>query len=97
MPRQTGTNFRGTSRGFSYNKSNNKPFKDPDVWDPPPPVEKRQQPVKRTSKNITHSPNYNIRNSKNLPGQKGKKGTDGKKGFLADRYPDGNGPDSNLI
>ena len=60
-------------------------------------MEKKYQPVKRVSKNVTHSPNYNIRNSKNQP-QKGKKGQDGKKGgFLAERYPDGNGPDSNLI
>ena len=36
--RQTSNNFRGTKRGFSYNKSSNKPFKDPDVWEPPPPL-----------------------------------------------------------
>ena len=97
-PRKTGTNFRGTARGFSYNKSSNKPFKDPDVWEPPPPLEKKQQPVKRVSNNITHSPNYNIRNSKNMPkGKKGQQDPNGRKGFLLERYPDGNGPDTNLI
>lgn len=75
-------------------KSTSKPFKDPDVWDPPPPVEKRQQPVKRVSKNITQNTPYPGRGKAG-----GKKGLDpnGKKSFLYDRYPDGNGPDSNLI
>lgn len=36
--RRTNNNFRTSTRGFSYNKSNNRPFKDPDVWDPPPPM-----------------------------------------------------------
>lgn len=97
----TANNFRGTGRGFSQNKSSSRPFKDPDVWDPPPPVDKRGLPAKRVSNNLTHSPNYNIRNSKNQPGAAGrrKKGVDanGKKTFLLERYPDGNGPDTNLI
>ena len=51
-PRKTGTNFRGTKRGFSYNKSNNKPFKDPDVWDPPtPPNNQRKAQAKQWNKN----------------------------------------------
>ena len=68
-PRKTGTNFRGTKRGFSYNKSNNKPFKDPDVWDPPSP---RQMPDKRVSKNSNNSNNYNIRSRNNQPVKKRK-------------------------
>lgn len=36
MPRKTNTNFRTSTRGgMSVNK---KPYKDPDVWDPPPPM-----------------------------------------------------------
>lgn len=95
-PRRTNNNFRTSNRGFSVNKSNSRPFKDPDVWDPPPPVDKKyQQPVKRVSKNVSHS--QQPYNAKGKPG--GKKGLDanGKPSFLLDRYPDGNGPDTNLI
>lgn len=38
IPKKTVSNFRTTTRGFSMNKSSTKPFKDPDVWDPPPTV-----------------------------------------------------------
>lgn len=94
-PRRTSNNFRTTNRGFSVNKSSTKPFKDPEVWDPPPPRPGYQgQPVKRVSKNISQSQPYN---AKGKPGSK--KGVDpnGKKTFLQERYPDGNGPDTNLI
>jgi hypothetical protein len=82
MPRRTSNNFRTTTRvGMSVNKTSNKVFKDPDVWDPPPPLDKRppQNNVKRTSKNISQNHTYNGRTK---PG--GKKGVDanGKKSFL---------------
>jgi hypothetical protein len=37
--RKTNNNFRATNRGFSANRKqqSTKPFKDPDVWDSPPP------------------------------------------------------------
>lgn len=38
MPRRTNNNFRTSNRGFSIQKSSSKPFKDPDVWEPPPPM-----------------------------------------------------------
>lgn len=76
---------------------NKKPYKDPDVWDPPPPMQKPRQPVKRVSKNVSYAPqnNYN-RNKPNQPGRNKKNG-DPKKDFIYSRYPDGNGPDTNLI
>lgn len=92
--RRTNNNFRTSTRGFSVNKSNNKQFKDPDVWDPPPPMQKKQQPIKRASKNISSNLPYP---SKNRPGAKKGLDPNGKKSFLYDRYPDGSGPDSNLI
>lgn len=42
--RKTNINFRATNRGFSANKQKQnslvtqKPFKDPDVWESPPPL-----------------------------------------------------------
>jgi hypothetical protein len=38
--RKTNHNFRATNRGFSANRKTTapKPFKDPDVWDSPPPI-----------------------------------------------------------
>lgn len=92
--RKTNNNFRTSNRGFSYNKSSNRPFKDPDVWDPPPQVQKNKEPIKRISKNISNNQPYPAK------GRKGaQKGLDanGKKTFLSERYPDGNGPDTNLI
>lgn len=77
---------------MSSNK-NNKVYKDPDVWDPPPAIEKRQ-PVKRPSRNISYAPQNN-RNKNNQP-VKGKKNGGGGE-FLNARYADGNGPDANLI
>lgn len=70
----TNNNFRATNRGFSANRGkkyplnqNNNQFKDPDVWETPPPLEKRQS-VQKVNK-PSHSRNHNIRN---IPG-KGKK------------------------
>lgn len=87
MPRRTNTNFRTTTRvGMSVNKTSNKGFKDPDVWDPPPPMEKRppQNNVKRTSKNISQNQSYNGRGGARTSGTGAKKGVDanGKKTFL---------------
>ena len=64
-------------------QSNNLPFKDPDVWDPPPPIERK--PVKRVSKNMSYAPQHNnIKNRQgNLANNKGKKqDPNGKKTFL---------------
>ena len=68
--RVTNSNFRATNRGFSakrgqqggsmINQPYNKPFKDPDVWDSPPPLEKRQS-VQRVNKANSVRSN-NIRN-----------------------------------
>lgn len=77
------------------NKGSKKVFKDPDVWDPPPPIEKRP-PAKRISKNLSYAPQNLNRNKTNQPARN-KKGDGEKKGFLQERYADGNGPDSNLI
>lgn len=102
MPRQTNSNFRTSNRGFSINRSNNnisnKPYKDPDVWDSPPPVDKRQSVNKVQRPNNYNQPASKNNQIKNAPNKK-KPALDanGKKTFLADRYPDGNGPDTNLI
>ena len=76
------------------NQPYNKQFKDPDVWDSPPPLEKRQSVQKVNKANSMRS--NNIRNG---PVKKKNQGKDGeKKTFLNDRYPNGgNGPDTNLI
>lgn len=93
------SNFRTTTRGFSGPKTSNKQIKDPDVWDPPP----TRHPIKKTS--IIHNqssypvnPSKSSLNQKSRPGPK-KSGasSDGKKGFLYERYGDGSGPDANLI
>lgn len=91
--RKTKSNFRATNRGFSANRKQNeeKPFKDPDVWDSPPPMEKRQS-VQKVGKS-QGSKSHQVRS---LPPKK-KGETGGKKTFLNDRYPEGSGPDSNLI
>lgn len=99
--RVTKSNFRATNRGFSANRGKqgggnhfqqpSKPFKDPDVWDSPPPMEKRQPSIQKTNK-VSSVRNNNIRN-----GPAKKKNEGDKKTFLNDRYPNGSGPDSNLI
>ena len=92
--RKTNTNFRATNRGFSANKHkniqpDNQPFKDPDIWESPPPIEKRQS-VQKVSKPVNVSQNRNNYQAKNIPPTK-KKGekveNGGKKTFLNDRYP----------
>lgn len=94
----TNNHFRATNRGFSANRNkpnsqaSKKPFKDPDVWDSPPPLEKRQS-VQKVNKSNPNQRNHQIRS---LP-QKKKNEENGKKTFLNDRYPNGSGPDSNLI
>lgn len=98
--RKTNNNFRTSKRGFSIDRPNNNyPPKDPDVWDPPPPMERKPPQVKRVSKNLSYAPQHqNLKNRQGTLGNtKGKKNTDGKKSFLLQRYPDGNGPDTNLI
>ena len=83
--RRTSNNFRTTNRGFSVNKSSSKPFKDPDVWEPPPPRQGNQgPPVKRVSKNVSQSQPYN---AKGKPGSKKGLDPNGKKTFLQERYP----------
>ena len=58
--RNTNQNFRATNRGFSANKPQNKQvqkqFKDPDIWDSPPPIEKRPsvQRVNKTNSTRNH-------------------------------------------
>lgn len=97
--RNTNNKFRSTNRGFSAKRPNlnseiSKPFKDPEIWESPPPIEKRQSHVK-VNKPAINNKNHQIRN---IP-QKKKDGKDnnGKKTFLNDRYPEGSGPDTNLI
>lgn len=93
--RRTNPNFRTSNRGFSLNKPNQRQMKDPDVWDPPPPMDKKMnQPVKKATKNVSYSQPYN---AKGRPGAKKGLDANGKPSFLLDRYPDGNGPDTNLI
>jgi len=100
--RITNNNFRATNRGFSANRGKqpnlsqkaNQPFKDPDIWDSPPPLEKRQS-VQKVNKANNNVRNHNIRN---VPGKPKKSDSNNeKKTFLNDRYPNGNGPDTNLI
>ena len=89
-----------------------KPYKDPDVWDPPPP--KKKDNVNRGF-NRERAMNYNNGGrgygnvGKNRPGSKGiskgkkeddKKEKDPKEGkspFLLHHYPEGEGPDVELI
>jgi hypothetical protein len=101
IPKRTSNNFRTTTRvGMSAIKTSNKYIKDPDVWDPPPGMDRKPPPpqAKRSSKNHSQNQTYNGRNGK-LQGRDKRVGTNStmKKTFLLDRYPDGNGPDSNLI
>ena len=75
--RRTNNNFRATTRGFSAqrHKQPNQPmknqFKDPDVWETPPPLEKRQS-AQKPSKfyNQNNNRSHQVRN---VPTQKGKK------------------------
>ena len=71
--RATNNNFRATNRGFSANRAkqnnqgivNNKPFKDPDIWDSPPAIEKRQSVQKVNKGNpivMSNNKNHQIRN-----------------------------------
>jgi hypothetical protein len=99
--RKTNTNFRSTNRGFSANKPkpnnlSNQPFKDPDVWESPPKLEKRQSIQKVSKPNVNMSQNNKNHQVRNLPPKK-KGENNGKKTFLNDRYPEGSGPDTNLI
>lgn len=65
------------------------------MWDPPPPVEKRPQvPVKKVPKSTSQS---QPSNAKGRAGGKKNVDSNGKQSFLLVRYPDGNGPDTNLI
>jgi hypothetical protein len=104
---QTKPNFRATTRNYSMNVpkpyNNMMPkkviYKDPDVWDPPELQLKKnqskpkivQQPQSRAGKN------FNVNKTIQKPSSKAIKKEDGKPSFLFDRYPDGQGPDSNLI
>ena len=102
--RVTNSNFRATNRGFSANRGKQgggsmanqgykNQFKDPEIWESPPPLEKRQS-VQRVNKANSVRTN-NIRNG---PVKKKNGDKDEKKTFLNDRYPNGgSGPDQNLI
>jgi hypothetical protein len=98
----TKSNFRTTNRGFSANRpkpgsrnqAQKEPFKDPDVWESPPPMEKRQSVQKVNKINSNSNRNHQIRS---VPAKKKADGNGEKKTFLNDRYPNGSGPDSNLI
>lgn len=98
--RKTNTNFRTSNRGFSANraKPNNptKVIKDPDIWDSPPPIEKRQSLLKVSKPNVSTGHGNKNHQVRSLPPKK-KGETGGKKTFLNDRYPEGSGPDQNLI
>lgn len=62
-------------------------------------MERKPQP-KRVSKNVSNGPpvyGNNARNKNNQPVRRNGQGQGDKKTFLNDRYPDGNGPDTNLI
>jgi len=63
------------------------PFKDPDVWESPPKLDKRQsnQKINKVNSSITsNNKNHQIRN---VPVSKKKIDANGKKTFLGDRYP----------
>jgi katanin p60 ATPase-containing subunit A1 len=79
---------------MSVNKPN-KQTKDPDVWNAPPPIDKRSQlqQLKRVSKPASKNLSYNGRSGK----AQGEARMNPKKTFLSARYPDGRGPDANLI
>jgi hypothetical protein len=85
---------------MSANKTSNKYIKDPDVWEQPPPLDRRppHPQVKRTTKNQSQNQSCNGRNGK-FQGRDRRVGTNPnqKKTFLQERYPEGNGPDANLI
>ena len=87
-----------------------KPNKDPDVWGPPPPKSKRDN--ENRGFNRQRALNYNPKGGygnvgKNKPGQKGDKKEDkkedkkdpkeGKSPFFLHHYPEGEGPDAELI
>lgn len=73
------------------------PYKDPDIWDPPESLQKNvsnpkiSKPVSRANKNFNVS----------KPNPKGSikkiKKQEGRPSFLLERYPEGDGPDKNLI
>lgn len=56
---------------------------------------KPNQQAKRATRNV--SQNYNGKTKPNMPSNKKGLDPNGKKSFLYERYPDGNGPDTNLI
>jgi hypothetical protein len=64
------------------------------VWESPPPIDKRQS-INKAPKSISN-PNNKNHQIRSLPPKK-KVDNNGKKTFLTDRYPEGSGPDSNLI
>ena len=97
--RRTNSNFRATNRGFSANRGKayqprQQPLKDPDVWDSPPPLEKRKSTHKVGPTGSTRS--HQVRNMGSR-GQNNNKAKGPANDFLSDRYPNGNGPDTHLI
>lgn len=93
--------------------SNAKIKKDPDIWDPPSPKEQRatikKVSIKRNipNKSTVEAPKSGQNKGYDKPWQansnkkeahknKDAGGKDGKS-FLLNRYPDGQGPDANLI
>lgn len=85
--------------GFSVCKSNNRPFRDPEVWDVP--VNKKET-VKRVSKNISQVPPQAMPNkSRTIQSGNAKRknpvSQPQKKSFLDQMYPNGNAQDRNLI
>ena len=87
-----------------------KPYKDPDVWDPPPPKKKDNRGFNR-EKQMNY--NNNVRGNAIGKGKQGGKGPskggkddkkedkkdpkEGKSPFLLHHYPEGEGPDVELI
>jgi hypothetical protein len=59
-------------------------------------MEKRQSVQKVNKPSVSLSQNNKNHQVRNLPPKK-KGDTGGKKTFLNDRYPEGSGPDTNLI
>ena len=75
-------------------------FKDPDIWDPPEPIQRNKSNQKiynNPTNSRSNNKNFNVNKTNPKNSQKKIKGEEKKSEFLMDRYPNGQGPDANLI
>ena len=87
--------------GVSNNFPPQQPYKDPMVWEPLSPKKKKSKNKKRKNSKIKPKREYakpwEINDKKDKKGRKNKELDEEKKKFIYSIYPDGHGPDQELI